>query len=80
MPKPDRAGMQGMGDCMISGPIYDRDRIVVALTRANVPETIQGIILHHHDRAVKLAEQRGYDRATGFAIDYAGADPGAGEG
>ena len=65
---------------MISGPSYDRARIVVALRRSNVPAVIQGIILHHHDLAVKLAEQRGYDRATGFAIDYAGADPGAGEG
>lgn len=53
------------------GPAYQRERIVLALTRAQLPETIQRIILHHHDRAVKLAEQKGFDHARDLVLNRA---------
>ena len=69
MPKPDHAILQSMGEgTMTNGARYARERIVRALVQAQVPEAIQDIILHHHDRAVDSAARHGYEQAVAIGL------------
>lgn len=69
MPKPDHAILQSMGEgIMTNGARYARERIVRALVQAQVPEAIQDIILHHHDRAVESAARHGYEQAVAIGL------------